>query len=378
MPQHRVKKVVAVCFLEAVKMTLEHLGSHRLTLSQKGAPACSDLTRLYGEVRRLRDYVQRCVSGFKEEVDLDLAAEDAALLVACCRRAVESIELRLVDKPVTADERQWLEKKAKVLADWAVEIAQKPLIDLKLPAQAEGGKGEAARTLLTRLQHKLYGDVASRMKLMPGASALTEGKVGTGVQSEAPAAVAATAALPPLPPVEPEAAEGAEPRPAGPAATVLFDPHTLRDPRLRALGTVDLRSYDRALANGDYRIATVLLASILESALLDHLIPRRAEFQLTGTPDAWLPQDLSLTVLGEQATPKDRSLAFHLFASRNLLRPALQMVTPAIVTVASFERLREFVERVLHRMGFGAASGAPAAPAAPATEAPPAPVRAGD
>lgn len=367
MPQHRVKKVVAVCFLEAVKMTLEHLGSHRLELSQKGAPACSDLTRLYGEVRRLRDYVQRCVSGFKEEVDLDFAAEDAALLVACCRRAVESIEARLTDKPVAADERQWLEKKTKVLADWAVEIAQKPLIDLKLPALAEGGKGEAARTLLTRLQHKLYGDVASRMKLMPSGSAATEGRVGTSVPAET---APAPAALPPLPPVDSEAAE---PPSAATAATALFDANTLRDPRLRALGTVDLRSYERALANGDYRIATVLLASILESALLDHLIPRRAEFQLTGTPDAWIPQDLSLTVLGEHATPKDRSLAFHLFASRNLLRPALQMVTPAIVTVASFERLREFVERVLHRMGFGAASGAPGTAAAPAGHAAPEP-----
>ena len=60
--------------------------------------------------------------------------------------------------------------------------------------------------------------------------------------------------------------------------------------------------------------------------------------------------------MGDVAQPKDRSLAFHLFASRNLLRPSLQMVTPAVVTEASFERLREFVARALHALGFGAAT----------------------
>ena len=63
-----------------------------------------------------------------------------------------------------------------------------------------------------------------------------------------------------------------------------------------------------------------------------------------------------MTALGEQATPKDRSLVYHLFAARNLLRPATQIVTPSVVTVSSFERLREFVQRALHGIGFGSVS----------------------
>ena len=55
MAEVQVKKVVAVCFLEAVKMTLDHLGAYRLELSQQGMQGSPDLPRTYGEVRRLRD-----------------------------------------------------------------------------------------------------------------------------------------------------------------------------------------------------------------------------------------------------------------------------------------------------------------------------------
>ena len=51
----QVKKVVAVCFHEATKMALEHMGEYRLSLSQQGVQGNPDLPRLYGEARRLRD-----------------------------------------------------------------------------------------------------------------------------------------------------------------------------------------------------------------------------------------------------------------------------------------------------------------------------------
>jgi hypothetical protein len=62
--------------------------------------------------------------------------------------------------------------------------------------------------------------------------------------------------------------------------------------------------------------------------------------------------------MGDAAHPKDRALSFHLFASRNLLRPALQMMTPSVVTAASLERLHDFASRAVHAMGFGAPSKA--------------------
>ena len=69
----QVKKVVAVCFLEAVKLALEHLGTYRLEMSQHGVVGSPELPRLYGEARRLRDYLQRCASAYQDLVDLDLA-----------------------------------------------------------------------------------------------------------------------------------------------------------------------------------------------------------------------------------------------------------------------------------------------------------------
>ena len=43
-------------------------------------------------MRRLRDYVQRCVSGYPDPVDLDMAPEDVAVLVACCRYYFDVID----------------------------------------------------------------------------------------------------------------------------------------------------------------------------------------------------------------------------------------------------------------------------------------------
>lgn len=391
MPQVQVKKVVAVCFLEAVKMTLDHLGAHRLELSQQGVPGSPDLPRTYGEVRRLRDYLQRCVSAFQELVDLDLPPGDAALLVACCRRSVEAMDLRLTEQAVTGDERTWLQRKRQVVSDWAVELAEKPLLELPLKKMSTVAS-DAARALTTRLQNKVFGDVRERTKIVAPNSAgpsMTAGLQSFGDQLRAidpvdsdPGSDALAAAprgtptpdarhgsssfglgrdtLSMSPPVADHGSVRGQPA-AAPVheadehvgASMLFEPHKLRDPRLRSLAGMDVRTYERLVEVGDHRLATVLLASLTEAAVLDYAIARRAEFALAGTPETWNLQDLLLKALGERAAPQDRAMAFHLFAARNLLRPALQMVTPAVVTSATFDRLREFVQRALHDLGYG-------------------------
>lgn len=400
MSEVQVKKVVAVCFLEAVKMALDHLGAHRLELSQQGVQGSPDLPRMYGEVRRLRDYLQRCVSAYQELVDLDLPAPDAALLVACCRRSVEAMDLRLTEQAVTPEERTWLQRKRQVVSDWAVELAEKPLLELPLKKMSTVAT-EASRALTTRLQNKIFGDVRERARIVApqtNGPSMTAGLQSFGDQlraidptdtdavgdamgaaaravprAEAPrggdafglgrdvvgGAYAASATPPPAPahpargPAHHEAPYDAPVPAAGPVVSTLFEAHKLRDPRLRSLAGMDLRTYERVLEAGDHRFATVLLASLLEAALLDYVLARRAEFAVAGTPDTWNLQELLLKALGERAAPQDRAMAFHVFAARNLLRPALQMVTPAVVTAATFERLREFVQRALHDLGYG-------------------------
>ncbi len=355
----QVKKVVAVCFLEATKMMLEHLGEHRLALSNQSMERSAEVTRFYGEARRLRDYLQRCVSAFPDLVDLDFSDADKALLIACCRRSVEAIDLRTGPDQATAhDERQWLQKKRMVLTDWAVAIAEKPpLLELPLP-RLSPIPTEGTKALTSRLQQKLFRGGHQHTLVVEGSPALsqTQGVPGPvngpllvedyepALSLDAAEKVAVAARSVAKASVEREA-----------AVSPLLESQKLRDPRLRTLVVMDLRSYERSVAAQDYRLAAVLLASILEAAVLDHAIPRRAELGLTSTPDTWNPQDVLVRVLGEAFPPKDKSLAYHLFSARNLLRPSLQIVTPTVVTHASLERLHDFVQRALHAMGFASA-----------------------
>ncbi len=364
MPAFQVKKVVAVCFLEATKLTLEHLASHRLEQSQRVGAGTSDLTRLYGDARRLRDYLQRCVSAYQEQVDLDLSTADQGLLVACCRRSIEWIDLRLKgEQVVAADERQWLQKKMQVLADWAVELAEKPLVELPLPRMSPV-VSEAARGVLSRLQHKLFGDVSQRQKIRPPSAGLASAGITlpgldpnsaappdeTYEQDLAPLATGATFGMP-----GPQAGIGFQSAAPATAAPPLVSSQHLRDPRLRSLVSLDLGTFDRAVAAKDHRLAVVMLASLLESVVLDHAIVRRAELALTGTPDTWNVQEVLTKCLGDAFAPKDVSLAYHLFASRNLLRPAAQIMKPLVVTAASFEKLQDFVQRAVHHLGMPSA-----------------------
>jgi len=359
----QVKKVVAVCFLEATKMTLELLGEYRLALPDQSMDRSAEVARFYGEARRLRDYLQRCASAFPDLVDLDCSDADKQLLVACCRRAVEVIDLRLMPEQATAhDERVWLQKKRVVLTDWAVAIAEKPpLLELPLPRLAPAPT-EGAKALTTRLQQKLFRGGHQHTLVVEASPALSP-TMGVPSPISGPLPVedyepalsldaaekgSAVARVVAKAPVEREV-----------AASPLLESQKLRDPRLRTLVVMDMRSYERSVAAQDYRLAAVLLASILEAAVLDHAIPRRAELGLTSTPDTWNPQDVLIRVLGETLPPKDKSLAYHLFSARNLLRPSLQIVTPTVVTHASLERLHEFVQRALHTMGFASASTDP-------------------
>lgn len=361
MPELQVNKAVAVCFLEAAKLTLEHLGARRLELAQSTVNTPRDMTRTYGNARRLRDYLQRCASAYQDMVKLDLTSEDTSLLVACCRRSVEAIDKRLVGSGLSPDETQWLMKNRKVLSDWAISMAAPPLIELPL-RRLMSVPSEHVRDLTMRIERKVHGDVSTRTQYRApqssggygqsqgitsfGEKLISQGGFG---EAESPAQDDAT---PPggfpagsLPPEQKEDEAG---------FATLLDPNQIRDPRLRSLAVIDLRSLQRCYDAADYRLSTVLLASIVESATLDHTIPRRAEFGLTGGPETWKMHEVVLQTLGEAAQPKDRALAFHLFASRNLLLPAAQMVTPAVITSQSFESLHQFARRVLHEMGFGA------------------------
>lgn len=339
MSQLQVQKPVALSFLEAAKVALEHLGVRRLELVDHASRAAVEMTRLYGEVRRLRDYLQRSVAGFGDAVDLEIAAEDVVVLVACCRRAFESFDARAQEDSLRADERQQLLQKQHMLARWILDLAQKPLLELPLRRLCMT-PSDASRALLSRLQDKLYGDVRDRRKILsPQAMASTVVETAGEASTPAPAdAAAAASGAPADAAVEPP----------------LFDHNRLLDPRLRALVGLDLRSYARAVAAEDYRVATVMLGAVLEAGLIDHVMPRRHAFEMSGDPIGWNLAALLLVAIGDHAAANDKALAQRLFTAKNLLRPAIQVLTPTIVTPASFAALKEFVQRCLHALGYGA------------------------
>ena len=183
MPTLRTKKVVAVCFLEAVVLTLDNLREHRLKLTQDGAAGPGDLLRIYGEMRRLRDYLQRCINSDHAAVAIELEANDASLLVAACMRAVEALHMRLQDDDVGEPERQWSKKKLQVLSDWCVELATKPLLELPVPRLTPVVEG-AVRALSVRLSNKLNGSRGAPQTtiLAPGAARAGGGPAGVAAE----------------------------------------------------------------------------------------------------------------------------------------------------------------------------------------------------
>jgi len=361
----QVKKVVAVCFLEAVKTTLDHLGVYRLELSERGATSPPELTRAYGDGRRLRDYLQRCVSGFNDDVALDLADADLSLLVACCRRFIEANEQRIETTKLTPDEREWLEKKMQVLAHWAIEIAAKPL--LELPLKRNSRVGAKTRALSAQLNDKLFGETTA-VQPTPSQRAPSTGAASSSMPSSmrgVPSFGDELFAAPCEPGAAPQLDENswgtaqapaARTKPAVQPISRLIDVQKIVEPRLRALSTVDLHAYDRAVAAGDWRMATILAAAVLEVAVLDYALPRQEELALVGTPDTWDIQQLLDVAMRDHGDPRDQAMAAHVFAARNMLRPAVQLANPTIVTQVSFERLRDFVRRVLHCLGFAVQS----------------------
>jgi hypothetical protein len=369
MPALQVKKVVAVGFLEATKLALEHIGAYRLELSQQRARGPAELPALYGDVRRLRDYLQRCVSGYRELVPLELSPADASLLVACFRRAIDAISSRLVERAVTRDESSWLEGKRALLAEWALQLAAKPLIELPLRAVSTQVL-PFSRTLSAKLADKVYGLPQTRAKFVaPSVSrseTATHGKptsfaeqlLTLDVEDEGEAAVPSESRAA----AEPAAYEFTTQSSPG---VTLLDGRQLRDGRLRALVRMEQASWARADAACDYRLATVLMAVILECAIVDHGLAFKTELGLTGLPEDWDLQAILLRGMGSRAEAQDTGLSYHLFASRNLLRPALQIAAPVVVTAASYARLLEFVRRALRALGYGAEGAVePAAEAA--------------
>jgi len=378
----RMDKVVVVTLLEAVKIAIERIGSYRMELADRGVEDTRRVVATYGDVRRLKDYLQRCVGAYREEVDLDLAAEDLPLLAACCRHGAEHMDLRLGTCTNSRD-RDLLQQKRGLLADCAVEFATDPLLELPLPRQG-ASLTPAMRSLRMRLARKLDQLAMQRPAREPDTSrpeaepasepALPDPGLGGRAAGSSPSVgprqwpassaltvngPASTLAAAPSTATSPgiDADEGAlvgvSPE-AGPVASMSLglDVRRICHPQLRALMALDLRALDRAIAARDLRLATVHLTSGLEGAVIDHAIPRALQLGLAGRPDSWNPVEILLALFGGECSPQDRASALHVFAAPSLIRPARQLKESTVVTVVGFRGHFDFIRRALRIMGY--------------------------
>jgi hypothetical protein len=361
----RVSKVDAVAMLDATKLALEELGRARLAQSQGGGGTPDrQVVAAYAEVRRLRDFVQRCIAAFSEEVELDLSDQDRFVLVGCFRRCAEQIEARM-PAVTEAREREWLAGKRDALLRYAMDFAAYPLFELPLP-RIPLPHSVALRAFQARLTAKFHAQLLEKAQQQrPGSAdeATLESWASTMSESartsrigqpmfgqQAKGAVAFGGGAP---------ASGGRSQIAGVAGPLIdaptnqpFDVQKVHDPRLRALLGLDVRAFERALEAADYRTAAVHLASILECFVIDAALPRAAELGLPAGPEQWQMPDALMRVLGETAAPQNRAMAHSLFAVRALVRPSTQLTAPLAVTAQSLQQLILFVQHVLHALGF--------------------------
>ncbi len=416
--RREVDKLVAAQFLESTKGVLDHLSRWKTQLTERAKEAPAGLATVYGKVRRLRDYLQRCVAAYPSPVQLDLNDEDDNLLVSCAvhELGVVDLELQAAGVHTPASERAWLEEKRRSLSQWALRLATRPVERIPAPDAIRLNTASARAVVTAILRNTVdqppLGAVPTSVFENVDSLGPAPAAAGTGAQYEMPAppahpppppqafapapghgafagyqpdAAAMDAALAPQPEEQSLLATApyaqAPPRggfhgrqaaalPAGalpgafvppPAAEAgaFIDARRLRDPRLRAILALDLRAFERARSAQDHRLAMVHLASILEGVVIDYCLPLHAALGLKGPPDGWRVEEILLHVLRDRLSAMDRAYLFQVIAGRNLIRPSIQLQAPMVVTAATLEQTVTFVQRVFVELGFAGAVDPP-------------------
>jgi hypothetical protein len=380
-----VDKATIAQLLEATKTVLDHIGRWQIDVSN-GLPMppekSRELSQTYGSVRRIRDYLQRCVAAFPLPQEIELDEPDINLLATCAVHEVGVIESRLTGNVSIAD-RRWNEDKLRNLSRWAEDHATRPIERLPSP--------EALRNL-TPFVRELVGRIrqrtAPRKEMGPnevGGSRIIRGyQFHPGAPPRTPSSVPEAASptqramATPAPAPEPAPAPAAAPAAPAPGAmpigagfaslggyggpqlgpsVALLDAGRLREPRLRSIAAMELVSFDRSYVAQDHRMAVIHLVAILEIAILDYALLHRQQLGLSGSPETWRLEEVLLQIVGERINTLDRAFIQHLFSVRAALRPALQLTNPMVVTPQTVVIAMDFVRRVLYEFGILAGSG---------------------
>lgn len=123
MARWEIEKVVVVHLLESVKVAQDHLRDFTMAGHQAAAAESRNAAHTYAQLRRLRTYIQRCVSAYTDIVQLDFSDADQNLVAACAIFDLAMIERKFGAGRPTGADAEWLEERRRTIGHWAVRFA---------------------------------------------------------------------------------------------------------------------------------------------------------------------------------------------------------------------------------------------------------------
>ncbi len=378
-----LERTTITCLFEAVRTVLDEVGRRQVESIRGGEDVefKRKLASLYGHARRIRDYLQRINSPTSGKITVELTPEDGDLLASCAVHEIGRIEASIKNHPPrNATEARWLNEKRDTLAGLTDQLATRQIQRIPIGDPMEL-MTPTVRSLLTRVRSRSVTEAVQKGQLglteifsqtgaVPGAFGLPRHGVAPSLAGQPlPTGTGSVAAA--LTPTGDEPANAPVPEPPSVEVTFAqsppppvvvespFDVRRMRDARLRTIAEADQAGHERAVRAGDWRMAVVHAASMLEALLVDAALPRAQGLGLRGTPDMWQLQTLLEKLLGDQIPINDRAFALQLATVRNVLRPATQIHAPVVVGESTWQQADALLRRVASSLGLDAESSLP-------------------
>lgn len=358
MSGNEIDKVLATQLLEATKNVLQDLNRWLMDEASPDASESSrEMSQTYGKVRRLRDYLQRSIATYSRSIRIELTEDDTNLLVGCIVHHVGVMELQMESGRVARGDLTWYREKTANLSAWATENATRPVerVPVRDAIQLETA---SVRGLMATIKSRTSGSPGSPDTPPENWGAIEHHMIGNQPFKPNDAGAAATQPPPETQPAPSTAAPALHPTVASEAVEevgvggLFLDPKQIADPRLRTLIAMDLQAFQRTKANSLHRLAMVHLASVFEGVVVDYGLAHAKELSLTGMPESWRIEEVVRRAMTDDLTAADRGQLLQMVAARHLVRPAVQLSSPVVVTGPVLERAIAFTNRVLVGLGY--------------------------
>ena len=304
--QRTLDVAVANDLAETAKVLLDVIGRHRIGATA-GSHTAAEMTRAYGRLRQIREYLRRESANEGTHVLLEFDRPDMDMLCLSALWAISDADLE------DQAEFAWAERLAKVVAG----IASSQVLSAVgcLPID---------RVRRSSLVLATLAEIRARESGQPTGEATPEAAV------------------------EPEAETSVR----GSDAEVFDISHrTLTNPRMRTLLGIELAGMKRAILGRDYRSAIVHLALATEATVVDHALQRRDELGLEGDPEVWTYPDMLTALLGRELTHDESTVFGYLTTVPLVIRPSVQLSRPLVANRRSFDTAVTVLRRVFSELG---------------------------